>query len=222
MLKRIGILIVQICFVVAVTTLAWFDVSSAIIAICAVILVVIAGRLSSLVEFSFGPLKAKIERNLSESEELLKGLKALAVVQARAVNSASVSTGRWASGDDWIFQSVKRIEQSLRKIGVSDDDLREARQDFVKLTVGDAAAAAMGGPRVPMHRGKIAVAEWQDVMKTSRFDPDAIEEYLGKWEELNADREVRISDMRWMLEHGDVRDRDQYMRAHNEVPWPSS
>ena len=221
-MKQIGVFFVQLGFVIAVTALAWFNVAAAVIAMCAVILVVIAGRLGSLVEFSFGPLKAKVERNLSESEQLIEDLKALSVVQARAVNAASVSTGRFASGDDWVFQSVKRIEKSLRAIGVSEDDLLDARQDFVKLTIGDAASAALGGPRVPLHLAPEAVAEWHDRDSTNREDPDSIETYLKKWSELNEERKLRIADMRWMIEHGDVRDRDQYMRAHTEVPWPGA
>ena len=210
--------IARVLFVGAITVLAWFNISASIMAICAVVLVALYGKLESLVEFSFGPLKAKIERNISESEKLLNNLKDLASVQARAANAASVYTGRFSSGDDWIFQSVKRVESGLRAIGASDENIVEARSDFVRLTVGDAAIAATGGVYVPA-LGPDAEKEWRSLRSESRSDPDAVEAYLRKWEMLTPERLQRIGDMRWMLEHQDVQDSEQYMRAHTPVPW---
>ena len=208
----------KILFVLAVTALAWFNLSASVMAVCAVVLVVLGGKLESLVEFSFGPLKAKIERNLSESERLLENLKSLAVIQARAANTASVWTGRFASGDDWIFQSVKRIEKGLWQIGVSEDQIIDARSDFVRLTIGDAALAATGGNYVPGMGSEIE-AEWRKVREVPRDDPDAIEAFLKSIDRLEPDRLQRLDDMRWMIENRDVRDVDQYMRAHKPVPW---
>ena len=208
----------KVLFVLAVTALAWFNLSASVMAVCAVVLVVLGGKLESLVEFSFGPLKAKIERNLSESERLLENLKNLAVIQARAANSASVWTGRFASGDDWIFQSVKRVENGLRQIGVSEDQIIDARSDFVRLTIGDAALAATGGNYVPGLGPEIEVA-WRKVREVPRDDPDAIEEFLRSIDRLEPDRLQQLDDMRWMIENRDVRDVDQYMRAHKPVPW---
>ena len=208
----------RIAFVVSITTLAWLNISASVMAVCAVVLVVLGGKLESLVEISFGPLKAKIERNLSESEKLLESLKSFAAIQARAANSASVWTGRFASGDDWIFQSVKRVEQGLIELGLNEDQLIEARRDFVDLTIGDAGSAATGGNYVP-GLGDDSEADWRELRNSHRKDPDAVEAFLKKWDRLDDHRIQRINDMRWMIEHRDVRDAEQYMRAHTHVPW---
>lgn len=215
-LKRFGTWTFRVIFVITVTTLAWFNIAASIMFVSAVILLAISGKLESLVEFSFGPLRAKIERNLSESEELLQNLKQLAVVQARAANSASVNTGRFASGDDWIFQSVKRVEAALIEIGIDEVALSEARSDFVRLTIRDAGNAALGLGRVPTKLGDEASSEWREVDRSS---PDEVEAFLQKWSVLTEEREERLSDMRWMIENQDVRDSDQYMRAHTAVEW---
>lgn len=217
-MQKIWIQLLNVAFVICITALAWLNLPASIMAVSAVVLVVVGGKLESLVEISFGPLKAKIERNLSESEKLLAGLKNFAAIQARAANSASVWTGRFASGDDWIFQSVKRVEQGLKELGLSDEQLLEARRDFVNLTIGDAAIAATGGGYVPGLGGD-SEAEWRDLREKHRRDPDAVEALLTKWGRLEPERLQRIEDMRWMIANQDVRDADQYMRAHKSVPW---
>ena len=64
MWHKAGKICAQATFILAVVALSWFRLSASVMAICAVVLVVMAGKLESLVEFSFGPLKAKMERNL--------------------------------------------------------------------------------------------------------------------------------------------------------------
>lgn len=215
---RIWIWLLKVGFVVGATALAWFNLSAAIIAICAVVLVGVSGKLESLVEISFGPLKAKIERNLTESERLLKGLKQLASVQARAVNSASVNTGRFASGDDWIFQSMRRIEAGLVELGLDENQIIEARSDVVRFTIRDAGSAATGGNFV-LQESQECESEWFELRRSGIENPDAVEAYLKRWDRLEPDRIQRIEDMRWMTTHRDVRDVAQYMRAQTAVPW---
>lgn len=222
MKRNWGRLLLQSCFVVGVTALAWFHLAASVMAVCAVVLVALAGKFESLVEVSFGPLKAKLERNISESEHLLQNLKALAVVQARATNAASVNTGRWASADDWIYQSVMRVENGLRELGISDNEIADAKSDFVELTIRDAASAALGGAYVPSRLGQEAIKEWHQVKRDFRSNPDEIETYLTKWGELTPDRKIRIDDMRWMITHRSVQDSAQYMRAHSPVKWDDS
>jgi len=218
-MKKVGLWIFRLIFIGTVTGLAWFHLAASIMFVCAVVLIAIGGKLESLVEFSFGPLRAKIERNLSQSEELLAGLKNLAAVQARSLNAASVHTGRFASQNDWIFQSVKRNEVALKAIGLGEDELREARSDFVRLTIRDAGLAAIGGGYVPRKLGNEAVSEWQSLSRDGVADPDQVEAYLRRWNSLTPERQAKIDDMRWMIEHQDVRDAEQYMRAHTEAKW---
>lgn len=208
----------QVGFVIAITTLAWFNLSASIMAVCAVVLAAFYSRLDTLVEFSFGPLKAKIERNLTESEILISRLKKFTAIQARAANSASVHTGRFASEDDWIFQSVKRVEAGLRELEIPEDEISEARSEFVRLTIRDAASAATGGSYVPGLGGD-SEREWRELQDAKVIDPDAISAFLIRWNQLTPERVQRIEDIRWMMANNDVRDVEQYMRAHTSVPW---
>lgn len=72
MLPNLARLVLGLLFIAASTTLALFSVPAAVVAICSVILVVLHPRLASVIEFSFGPLKATLERNISQSEHLIR------------------------------------------------------------------------------------------------------------------------------------------------------
>ncbi len=206
-------------FVGVATVLSWFSVSAALIAVSTTMLCVLYGKLDFIIEVSFGPLKAKLERNISESERLLQALKRFASVQAKATASAAVHTGRFASGDDWIFLATKGLENALKEIGATEDDLVQVRSDLVRLTLRDLGAVAMGGGLIPSKLGKIAVAEWQQLRKDGEAnDPDAVEAWLRKWDVLTEDRQQLLEDMRWIVANRDVRDRGQYMRAHHDLP----
>ena len=103
-------------------------------------------------------------------------------------------------------------------MGASEGNMVEARSDFVRITIGDAAFAATGGNYVP-GLGPDSEKEWRVLRNDNRNDPDAVEAFLRKWDKLTDDRIQRIEDMRWMIEHQDVRGSEQYMRAHTPVPW---
>lgn len=211
----------KVAFVFGVTALAWFSVPAAVVAICASILAALYGKLGTIIEISFGPLKAKLEREITEAEKLLQSLRKLALVQAKTAISIGARTGRWSSEDDWNYQTVRQLEAALREAGVDEASLKEARQDFVQFTVRDLAYCVMGGAYVPMNLGVEARREYDQIRKGDGFtNPDQLEQYLKKWNVLTPEREVRIADMRWLVDNGDVGDQEQYMRSQVPVPWP--
>ena len=212
-------IILMIGFVVAATMLSWFSVSAALVAVSTTMLCVLYGKLDLIIEVSFGPLKAKLERNISESDRLLQALKKFASVQAKATASAAAHTGRFATGNDWIFLATKELEAALREIGATEDDLSHVRSDLVRLTLRDLGAAATGGSMIPSKLGKIAVEEWRQLRGDGEAnDPDAIEAWLIKWDALTDDRQLLLEDMRWIIANRNVRDRDQYLRAQEAIP----
>lgn len=215
--------VLKIAFVVIVTALAWFNVAAAIIAICATLLAALHDKASSIIELSFGPLKAKLERELSDAEKLVSKLKRLAAIQARQAIAASARTGRFASGNDWIFVATKRTEAALREIGVSEDELKEARSDLVALTLSDLGRMVTGGSHVPTHLSKEAQEELRRLNETKRIsEPAEVEAWLRKWDLLVPVRQSLIEDMRWIAEHQDIRDSAQYMRAHTPIDWEAN
>jgi hypothetical protein len=217
MLLSLARVIVSLLFVAAATSLAFFSVPAAIIAICSVILVVLHPRLASVIEFSFGPLKATLERNISQSELLIAELKDMAVAQARVAAAAAAHTGRFAQANDWIFVATKDLESRLVKMGVPDEEIVAVRKDLVRFTLVDLGARAIGAnsnmswPSDPM-----AAAERRQILDDDRTDADAIEAYLTKYELLTPARAQLIEDIRWIKANQDVRDRAQYLRAWAE------
>jgi len=177
-----------------------------------------------LIELSFGPLRAKLERDLSEAEQLVQKLRSFAALQAGTIISAATRTGRWAdAADDWQYVNLRRTEEALRHMGVSEEELKAARADLVNMTVRDLGNSALGQTYVPTKLGQEAVSEWQELKRTGRQAiPDEVEAYLRKWDALTPDREIRITDMRWVLEHDDIRDREQFLRAHAPIEWDQS
>ena len=210
----------KITFVVAVTILAWFNISASVAAIVASIMVALHGKAETLIEISFGPLKAKLQREVTQAETLVKQLREFAALQAKAVMAAGVRTGRWASDSDWLFHAYKEMESALRMMHVSEDTLTGVRKEFVTYTVNDAGAAALAGGQIPSKDGTMLEKEWREAMgKFPDRSPDRIEAFLTNHGFMNSARAELIADMRWMAEHGDVRDADQYRRSQQSVPW---
>ena len=218
-IRKAGRLGVQLSFIAGCTLLAWFSISAAIIAICATILVVLAGKLESIVELSFGPLRAKLERNLSKSEQLLDNLKRFAAIQGKAAIAANVYNGRFGSDDDRVLQSVRSVEQGLRELGFDENEIAGVRSDFVRLTIRDAAGSALGSPNIPSKETNDTIAEWKSLHHSSDPDPDVVEEFLCRHGQNEPERLRLIEDMRWMRDHKDVRDTEQYLRARKSIKW---
>lgn len=210
----------KIAFIAIATALCYINIAISIVFVTVVILTVIYDRASLVAELSFGPLKAKLEREVSEAETLVAKLRDFSAIQARAAIAASASTGRLASGDDWVFQSAKRLESALLKLGVDDALILEARSDLVRLTLYDMAHAILGGNYVPSHLAAPAREEWVSLRGAKPYpQPAAVRSWLERYGQTNEPRSIRLADMQWIIEHHDVRDSEQYMRAHTPVEW---
>lgn len=210
----------KIGFVVAATTLAWFNIPAAVVAIAASILVALHGKAGALIEISFGPLKAKLEREVTEAERLVSQLREFAALQAKAVIAAGVRAGRFASESDWLYHHVKDMESALRSMGVSEEALKGARKEFVTYTINDAGHMALGHGHIPSKDGKFLDTEWREAMgQFPDRNPDKVEAFLTAHGFMNEARAERLADMRWMAQNGDVRDADQYLRSQQPVPW---
>jgi len=210
----------KLAFIVAVTALAWFNVAAAILAVAATILVVIFDKAKDVVEISFGLLKAKIQRDISEAERLVGQLRDFSALQTKAILSAAVRSGRWGDESDWLFHHVKALEASLAEMGAPADQVAAARQEFVNFTIADAGSSAMGGGHVAEKAGVLLEKEWRAAL--GRFpdrDPNAIEVFLDTHGLMSPERRQLLDDMHWMKAHGDVRDAEMYLRAQTPIPW---
>ena len=207
-------------FVVIVTALAWANVTVAVIAICATVLAALHGKANEVIEFSFGPLKAKLREEISEAEKLVRKLREFAALQAKVIIAAGVRTGRFGDEGDWLYRHVTAMESSLRDMGVSDEQMADARHEMLRYVISDLGSQAMGHGMVPTKAGKDAVADWQSVMgKGLAKSPDEIQAFLLKWNLMNPERAQRIEDMRWIAQNGRIRDHDQYRRSQIAVGW---
>lgn len=208
-------------FVFIATALAWFNLPVSIVAIVAVALVFLQSKASSLVEFSLGPLKAKLECELSDAEKLVEKLRSMTVLQARAAITSGIRTGRWPGNDDvWQFENSKHLEIALREMGTSEDDLRAVRADLVWFTIFDTGHSATGGVTLPMHLSKDACREWSEARDKQDFiDPDKVASWLQKWGQMTPERQVLVDDMVWMQANQDVKDVEQYLRAKRTIEW---
>ena len=206
-------------FVIATTTLAYFNLPVALFSVGVVVLVALYDKADSLIEISFGPLKAKLERNISESERLLSGLRSLALAQSKAVVAAASFTGRFATDDAWIFHAAKDVENGLKAIGASESELIEARSSLVKLMLRDLGATATNGSCLPSILGEEAINEWQQFRRNGKLsDPDFVEEWLSRHSVLGRDQAEVIEAMRWIRDNQDIRDEAQYMLTKRELP----
>lgn len=211
---------IGLLFVLAVTLLAWFSVAVAVVAISATVLCALHAKADSLIEISFGPLKAKLEREISDAEKLVGELRSLATLQAKVSIGASARTGRWGGRDDWQFLNLKQIEAALRNIGSSETEIREARGELTKFFLIDLGHAAMGSSLLPAHLSQEAQLEWKEIRTLQEIsDPEKVETWLRKWNEYTPERAQLVEDMRWVVANQDIRDREQFLRCHLDLPW---
>ena len=220
-MRTIVVQTLRIGFVIGVVALAWFNLPVAIIAIIAVALTILHGKANSLIEFSFGPLKAKLEREISDAEKLVEKLRNLAVFQAKAAVTGAIRGNRWGSSDDvWQFENVRHFEKALLEIGASDSDLNEMRADMVLFALIDAGNSATGGGTVPSHLSLEAQQAWSAIRDSQGFqNPEIVASWLRQWDELTLEREALIEDMRWIKTNKNVRDVDQYLRTQKTIEW---
>ena len=208
----------KITFVLVVTGLAWFSIAMAVIAICATVLVAIQEKASSLIEISFGPLRAKLERTVSESEKLVSGLRNLALAQSKALVSASAHTGRFGTDDAWIYHAAKDIEAGLQAIGATESEIIESRSDLVRLTLRDLGCAATNGSTVPSQLGNDAILEWKKFRRTDDLsDPDFLEDWLTKHSALGPQQQSILNAMRWIRDAKDIQNAEQYLLRNVEA-----
>jgi hypothetical protein len=203
----------QVAYIVALTVVSFFSLTAAAIAICASILVVLHDKAGSLIELSFGPLKAKLERNVSEAEKLVMQLREFAVLQARSLVSASVKGGRMGGSAGWAYDSAKSAEAALRDLGVPPDKAKAIQVDLVRYAVLDLGRTILGY-ELPLHLNLEGSTEFHSLQQRG-FDtsPNELEAFLNKWNMMTPAREQRLADMRWIIEHDDIRDRDQMLRS---------
>lgn len=214
MLKKYAV--AKVAFLIGLTVVAWFSVIAATFAVLGALLIAFVSRADQISEFSFGPLKAKLERTLSESERLVASLRKLAVIQAKLAVATSARTGRWSQNDAWFYHGVRELEGALKEIGASNDELTAVRADFVNFTLIDLGHAVLGGSTAPLFLGQEAVEEWKRLRRQSVADPDAIAEWLSQHNLLTDSRVQMLNDMRWIRDNGDVQSEEQFMRCQAE------
>lgn len=100
-------------------------------------------RLHDVVEFEFGPLKARLLRATAKAEATVEQLQNLAVGVARPALGALMAQGRFGGGDlrKRQFDAFEQVMSDLRKLDVSPDQIRSAAslfENYVRLDmVGD-------------------------------------------------------------------------------------
>ena len=206
-------LILKIAFVGGVTALAVFSPPAALLAIAAAVLAALHGKADSIVELTLAPLRARLDRAVTESEQLVARLRAMVIVHARIGFISASGAGKGPNSDGWQFDLMRELETSLRNLDIPEADIASARADVVKIALVDLEHAAAGGNHVPLDLPKDAQWVWASARHDGRFqDPDLLEQWLTQWGMLTDDRRKLIEDMRWIKTHGDFRDRDQFLR----------
>jgi hypothetical protein len=211
--------VIKIFFIIIATSLSFYNLASSAIFICSAILVALAGKVGSLVEFSFGPLKAKLEKNVSESIEILESIKKISLVQAKAILDSAARSGRSSSSDASTFHTLKALDDQLEKLRISKEERTDARAEVVRSAIIDAAHVALGAEYAPSHLPPEARAEWNVLRDYSSIDPDKIESFLQKWGCLDDKRAELIEDIRAMQLTRDIVDEAQFLRTKSRIHW---
>lgn len=88
-----------------------------------------------------------LDRKLEEADRLLSQLRDLATPLAEMLFSNVARTGRWGSGmpRSQKYELIRRIENELRRCGVSDSQIDQAKQDWHFYNLHDLSSPVIAG-----------------------------------------------------------------------------
>ena len=213
-------LIVGLLFVGIASSLAAFgDVSAAVVFMCAGILAALYPRMGALVEISLGPLTAKLERNVQESERLLGQLRSTAIRQARFSLETAVRTRGSPSRDDFLYNALKETERSLRALPAEKGEIEEATEPAISAILADFAGSITGGDaryvEVPGEARRAREEIWRN--RKAGGDPDAIESWVKRWLHFSPKHHQSLEEMRWIRDNRTVRDVEQFRLSYATI-----
>jgi len=218
------IVYVGIAFVVITTVLAWLGGATVVGAmLCAAVLVVLYGRVDDVVEFSLGPLKARLEKNVAESERLLNGLRsmALAQIRRRLDEAASVADRDFYLGNDDLYIIQDQALDDLRNLGIVGNDANNIIRPYVLTIAKQLGNRALGVPSsVTFLLGETAESERQEIMlqNNSNPNPETIHKWLEKYGVCSERVHQLVADMAELIEAGRIQTSDQVRRSMDERP----
>jgi hypothetical protein len=131
---------VAILGVVAPIAFASFGLSAAaVFAFLGAVLLLVLPKIDTVVEIAFGPLRAKLERKVEETEATLRELRSLALVLADPVMSSAVRLGRWntALSREERLRLYERTKAALRRLRASDLEIADASREHHRFVLFD-------------------------------------------------------------------------------------
>ncbi len=202
------------------------DASIAWIAVACGVFVTIMAKFDDLVEFSLGPLRARMRETINEANATIEQLRKVAVTSARATLT-NLMSGNFMDGTtlrtrldlhDQYIDTLGRIGVSEVEIGACDELWRKGVGVIYHRGIGHCLNTLQSQHPADSEPGKAfvkAMGELQDMLDFETWSapsPERIQHFLNDRKIVNNDIAELISDYRYFLDTGEIRRRDVFVR----------
>jgi hypothetical protein len=185
-------------------------------------LLTILSRFEDITELGLFGLKAKVERALGEAQVTLEQVKELAKISAISSLSNTARSG-WIGGipDDLQQEILTSTEETLKKLGYTDDEIKEITEDFYncRLTSYRQTLLAGGSMEIPSGENREAEKEWKDLRKwgIKPMPPEILRAFFTKYIVMTTELEKRLNDYEHYFKTRTLPDLEDYKDQEN---WP--
>lgn len=202
------------------------DSSSAWIAVTCGVFVTLMAKFDDLVEFSLGPLRARMRETISEANATIDQLRKLAVTSARATLT-DLMAGNFMDGTSLRtrLDLHDQFIDTLRRIGVPDLEIKESDEMWRKgigiiyhRAVRKLLKEQLSQLQAESDAGKAlrqTLDDFQDLLDFESWtapSPERIENFLKDRNANNKENAEMVSDYRHFLTTGEIRRRDVFVK----------
>lgn len=208
MIKRPSASFIWAVCVVALPVIGavWKDVAFGTFVLVVLFAATLIHRMENVLEFSIGPLSAKMRERLREADEIIGRLKSLAMLSAKGLLNSSISTGRWSDPDrTWMLNIRNQVRDELLALGFSEAEVADAESYWRGLVAVDFVGIIAGGSTAPVSSEGEVMSERQRLRNCRPpADPEALREFLAKNGWLDNEKEKWITAYSKFLKSGEI------------------
>lgn len=173
------------------------------------LIVLLATRFDAIEELSFGPLRARLSREVEEATETLKRVRELAHLTAASTLSLVKMSGRMGGYTDAEEDEIKRsMIALLKQLNLTDAEVEEALSRWHQVVEYDYVHFLLGGNIVPDGFTDQERREWSQLRDggiQNNPSPDVVEDYLARTSTLDEERKGLVEDYRHYVTHREHR-----------------
>ncbi|MGH1399395.1 MAG: hypothetical protein ACRBCT_09295 [Alphaproteobacteria bacterium] len=187
-------------------------------------LLAVLSRFDDVRELGLFGLKTKIEKAVDEAYATLDQVKEFAKIFAVSSLSNTARSGWWGGiPEDQTRELLKSTQDTLRKLGCSEQEIEEISQDFHDCQLTEYRVTLLGGgaSQVPKTTDDTCQEAWSALRKrpeTPPVLPQELSDFFEKYNFMTEEHSRRLDGYTYYFENKEFQDFDDFK---NREKWPS-